>query len=145
MYEEVFDSTQDLFADKIANMNIPIKWKVVHTNLKIKKDGSIGEVILINQKMKNITDYDLLIIINDDIFNRLDDKYQLVMADRLLAKVNYDFEKSQLKSATPDFKEFTGVLERHTYDMITATISETKRIASELKEEKQGADGKDID
>lgn len=141
IYNEVLDSTEQLFQAKISSWNFPIKWKIVHANLKPKKDGSIAELTIVSPKLKNITDYDFLIVINDNIFGRLSDDLQHVVADKLLAKVNFDFENDALKSATPDFVEFTGVLEKHGYAEVTSAISEIRRIYSEIKEETASSDG----
>lgn len=144
MFEEVLDSTKEKFALKIQSFNVPIKWKIVHQDLNPKKDGTIGDVTIISNKLKNVTDYDLLIVINDDIFAQLEEKYQYVVVDKMLAKVVYDLDKGMFKSSTPDFKEYSGVLEKHSYATVIEGLSEIRRIHSSLEEQKQASDGQEL-
>jgi hypothetical protein len=114
-FEEVDQETEKLFKDYVYQSNIPtfVRIKIL-SNSKIKAD--FGIVSKANDIVKYMTDYDVIIQINEFIFSQLEEKHQDYIIKDLLAQISYDMEKDKLSIDKPDVKTFSGVLQQHDID-----------------------------
>jgi len=130
-FEEVYQETIDVFKTHITKSNIPgfIKIKLLSNNT-LKDFGSVTKS---QDIIKFMTDYDVIIQINEPIFDQLQgDQKEYVVKD-LLAHIVYDMEKDKLAIAQPDVTTFSGVLRQYDIDMY---IGIKESIVSLLEEKK---------
>ena len=135
-FEEVYQETIDVFKTHITKSNIPsfIKIKLLSNNT-IKDFGSVTKS---QDIIKFMTDYDVIIQINESIFDQLgEDQKEYVVKD-LLAPIVYDMEKDKLTIVQPDVTTFSGVLRQYDIDMYIGikesivTLLEEKKIQEDL-------------
>ena len=130
-FEEVYQETIDVFKTHITKSNIPsfIKIKLLSNNT-LKDFGSVTKS---QDIIKFMTDYDVIIQINEPIFDQLrEDQKEYVVKD-LLAPIVYDMEKDKLSIVQPDVTTFSGVLRQYDIDMY---IGIKESIVSLLEEKK---------
>lgn len=129
-FEEVFEDTLELFQKHINESSIPkfIKIKILSNN-KIKKD--FGLVNKSQDIVKYMTDYDIIIQVNEPIFDQLEDTQKEYVVNDLLAKIVYD--KDKITIINPDVSTFSGVLRKYGID----TYQSIKESISVLLEQKQ--------
>jgi hypothetical protein len=131
-FEEVFEDTLELFQKHINESSIPkfIKIKILSNN-KIKKD--FGLVNKSQDIVKYMTDYDIIIQVNEPIFDQLEDTQKEYVVNDLLAKIVYDMDKDKITIINPDVSTFSGVLRKYGID----TYQSIKESISVLLEQKQ--------
>lgn len=137
-FEEVFEDTLELFNKHIENSSIPraVKIKIL-SNESIKK--GFGNVSKTQEFVKFMTDYDIIIQVNEPIFDQLEDKQKEYVVKDLLAKVFYDVDKDKVSILPHDITTFSGVL--NSYDIETylsikesiVTLLEQKQIQEDAK------------
>lgn len=131
-FEEVFEDTLELFQKHINESSIPkfIKIKILSNN-KIKKD--FGLVNKSQDIVKYMTDYDIIIQVNEPIFDQLEDTQKEYVVNDLLAKIVYDMDKDKITIINPDVSTFSGVLRKYGID----TYQSIKESIAVLLEQKQ--------
>ena len=135
-FEEVYQETVDVFKTHITKSNIPsfIKIKLLSNNT-LKDFGSVTKS---QDIIKFMTDYDVIIQINEPIFDQLQEDQKEYVVKDLLAPIVYDMEKDKLSIAQPDVTTFSGVLRQYDIDMYIGikesivTLLEEKKIQEDL-------------
>lgn len=136
-FEEVYEDTLALFNKHIESSSIPrmVKIKIL-SNVGLK--DSTGKVSKAQDIIKFMTNYDIIILINEPIFDQLSETQKEYIVKDLLAQINYDMDKDKITIASPDISTFSGVLRQFdidTYLSIKETISsllEQKKIEEDL-------------
>ena len=131
-FEEVYEDTLKLFNNHIANSTIPsfLKFKIL-SNEGLKETP--GKVSKAQDIVKFMTNYDIIIQINEPIFDDLNDNQKDYIVKDLLAQIHYDLEKDKLNILKPDVTTFSGVLRQYDIDIylgikdtITSLMEERK-------------------
>ena len=137
-FEEVYEDTLSLFQKHIDQTSIPrmVKIKIL-SNDAIKKE--FGKVSKTNDIVKFMTDYDVVIKINEPIFDQLDEKQKEYVVRDLLAQIVYDMEKDKISIVSHDITTFSGVLRNFDIDTYLSikesiiTLLEQKQIEEDSK------------
>ena len=145
-FEEVYQETEDIFKTHITKSNIPsfIKIKLLSNNT-IKDFGSVTKS---QDIIKFMTDYDVIIQVNEPIFDQLQEDQKEYVVKDLLACIIYDMEKDKLSISQPDVTTFSGVLRQYDIDTYLGikesivTLLEEKKIQEDLA--KQAAKAKKV-
>jgi TRAP-type mannitol/chloroaromatic compound transport system substrate-binding protein len=114
-YEELYEDVQELFDQviDIADLGHLVDIKVI-SDSKLK---TIGKVQKANDLLNYLGDgVDVIITINQIIFDQLPQDLKEMVAIELLTYVVYDREKDKLIIDKPDVTTFSGVLKRFGYD-----------------------------
>lgn len=133
-FTEVSKVTQKLFTDLIdeAKLERVINIKLLSCN-ELKQ---IGKVVKASDLLKFMTDNDVIILINEVIFDQLEGDQKELVAQELIAYVSYDFEKAKLVITQPDVNTFSLVLKKVGSDKYLR-IQEIIRLAFEQLKEKE--------
>ena len=137
-FEEVYEDTLTLFQKHIDQTSIPrmVKIKIL-SNDAIKKE--FGKVSKTNDIVKFMTDYDVVIQVNEPIFDQLEDKQKEYVVRDLLAQIVYDIEKDKISIVSHDITTFSGVLRNFDIDTYLSikesiiTLLEQKQIEEDSK------------
>jgi hypothetical protein len=133
-YTDVSTDTQKLFNRLIdeADLQRVINIKLLGCNeLKL-----IGKVVKANDLLKFMTDNDAIILINEVIFDKLEQDQKELVAQELIAYLSYDFEKAKLVITQPDVNTFSLLLKRVGSDKYLQ-IQEVIRLAFEQLKDKE--------
>lgn len=143
MYQSVSDETKALFKERIDSKHLDgISWEVVDNDKLKKTNNMCGKTLVNNATVRAVTNVDVIFEINEAVFDRLTELYQLITIDKLLAYVEYDMEKESIKKNSPDVQEHSGILLKYEAMKLQELTSEVQRIYTELKEENAKSDGK---
>ena len=119
MLKKVVESNQAIFDDRFGQTSLHqvVTFTVLHdAKTKLNPLGLCGKVYKTSDVIKQavIDDFskmpDFVIVINEDVFDRLDYNSQNLVADKIFAQMGFDFEKDQTKLIAPDVQEFSGIL-----------------------------------
>lgn len=76
----------------------------------------VGKVIKANEIVKHLNDIDVVILLNETIFDQLEEEQKMIVAEELVAEIFYDSEKDVLKLIKPDLVTFSGVVAKYGYE-----------------------------
>lgn len=113
-FEEVFVDTQALFATHISESGLE---QVV--NIKVLANNTlkeIGKVVKANDLLKHMTNEDVIILLNEVIFEGLEDEQKKMVVEDLLAQVYFDPEKDKLTLIKPDFIAFSLIIQKYSFE-----------------------------
>lgn len=136
-FETPFDDTLGIFQGVIDGTDLErvLNFDIV-TNNKLKEPFKVAKT---NDYEKHKTSVDVKIFINEELFEKLDEVQQLIIADSALAYVGYDFEKDKLTITKPDVMGHSGVISKfgdkvylNTLEVIRATFESLKQTKEEI-------------
>ena len=78
---------------------------------------------------------DVVIYINEDVFDRLDDAQQRILADEAITGISVNLETGALKIEGFNFKTHKGVIEKYSNDIILTFKESIKSVYDKMKEE----------
>ena len=132
-FEEVFQDTQTLFntyigqIDNLQEVNIKI---LSHNRLK-----EIGKVVKANDLIKHMTNEDVVILLNENVFEQLDDEQRQMVVEELLATVYFDSEKGKVSLIKPDINTFSLLLRKYGYAKYETLHESIKAVFAQMEEE----------
>lgn len=135
-FEEVYEETLDIFKKYVNQSGIP-----TFVNIKILSNSNIkdfGAVTKSQDIIKFMTDYDVIIQINEPIFDKLEEEQKTYVVKDLLARIVYDSDKDKVCVNQPDVSTFSGVLRQYDIDTYLGikesivTLLEQKKIDEDL-------------
>jgi hypothetical protein len=135
-FEEVFADTKELFEKRLADCGLE-----QHINVKIlavNKQKELGKVVKANDLLKHMTSEDVVILLNEVIFEQLEDNQKVLVVDELLAEIYFDTEKGKVVIVKPDIQTFSLLLEKYTLKEYLR-LKETVKAILAAKEEEEAA------
>jgi len=134
-FEEPFDDNKSIFKEVIdaTELERVVTFDIV-TNNKLKEAFKVSKT---NDYEKHRTNVDVKILINEEVFEKLDEIQQLIVAEAALAYVAYDFEKDKLTISKPDVLGHSGVITKFGDKVYLNTLEIIKQTFSSLKEQKE--------
>ena len=137
-FEEPFEDTQDLFNEVIKTAGLD-----QYVNITILANNKAKEIFKINKAndlLKHRTGDDIIIVLNERIFEGLTDEQRRIVIEESLASIHYDMENDKLVISKPDVVTFSGVLAKHTFDKWEALRESIKTLyAAEKQVEDEAA------
>lgn len=134
-FDEPFEDTQELFNTKIAAAGLA--QNVVITLVINNTAKEVFKVVKTNDLFKHRSGDDVLIVLNDKIFDQLTDDQKSIVADEAVAEISYDLENDKVVITKPQFVAHDSVLDRYGYDELKIVRESIKSL---YDVEKQKAD-----
>ena len=113
-YEEPFGETQDLYNQLIEQAGLSNFVNI--TILTNNKAREIFKVNKANELLKYRTGDDIIIVLNEKIFDQLTDEQRTIVAEESLSSIHFDSEKDRIVISKPDVVTFSGILAKHSFD-----------------------------
>jgi hypothetical protein len=123
-YCEVSPETLNVFIKKISEKELDH-----YVDIHIMSDDNqkdIGKVTKCNELVKYLTDFEVIIVVNDIVFFQLEPTQQEIVVEELLARIHYDTEKDKLMIVKPDTNTFSLLLDKYglkQYQRVQETIT----------------------
>jgi len=137
-FEEPFEDTQDLYNEVIKTAGLD-----QYVNITILVNNKAKELFKINKAndlLKHRTGDDIIIVLNEKIFEGLTEEQRRIVIEESLASIHYDMENDKLIITKPDVVTFSGVLAKHTFDKWEALRESIKTLyAAEKQVEDEAA------
>ena len=131
---EISAETQKVFDKSLGNSILERE-----VNIKILANNSlkiIGSVIKANPLVKYMCNEDVVVLINEVIFDQLSPLQQSIVADELLANIAYNMESGSVSLLKPDLSMHSGVLSKFGADACIK-LSEQIRLMFDQEKEKE--------
>lgn len=128
-FNQASDYTVALFENALGQTSLDrvISIAVLSSNkVKLNPSGLCGKVYRTNDVIKQAIQSkfsgvpDFVIVVNEDIFDVLDESQQRIVVDKLLAQLGFDFEKGNSTLISPDIQEFSGILKKYNFNDLEA-------------------------
>jgi hypothetical protein len=132
-FDEPFEDTQALYDEKIKAIGLDqfINITVVVNNTA--KD--LFKVNKANELLKYRTGDDVLIVLNEKIFEQLTDAQKHIVVEDSLASIHYDTEKDRLVITKPDVIAYSGILSKFTFETWNVVRESIKTLYAAEKSE----------
>jgi hypothetical protein len=131
-FNEVYEDTQALFSNFINQIDSLSEISVkILGNDKFKE---IGKVVKANDLLKHMTNEDAIIILNEKIFEQLEDEQKMMVIEELVARLYFDSEKGKLSLINPDVNTFSLLLRKYGYDKYERLNESIKALISQEAE-----------
>jgi len=105
VFQDVFPDTQELFdgfIGKIESLN-EVSIKILGNN-KLKEPY---KVVKATDLTRYLSTYDIVIIVNESVFELLDEENKQMIIEESVARIYYDMEKGKVSIINPDMSTFS--------------------------------------
>lgn len=114
-YEEVFEETKNLYTQLMLASGISNNVNIVIIANNKAKD--IFKVNKANELLKYRSGDDIIIVLNEKIFDQLTPAQRRIVAEESLASIGYDLENEKITISKPDVVTFSGLLNKHSFEV----------------------------
>ena len=81
-----------------------------------------------------MTNEHIIILLNEQIFEQLDEEQKLMVVEELIARIYFDDEKEKLSIVSPDVNTFSLLLRKYGYDKYEVLHESIKALFSQEAE-----------
>jgi TRAP-type C4-dicarboxylate transport system substrate-binding protein len=134
-FEEPFEDTQALFNEVISDAGLDN-----YLNITVLSNNTAKEIFKVNKAnelLKHITKFDVIIVLNEKIFDQLPDDQKRIVVEEAVAYISFDTEKDKLVITLPDFASHSGILRKHGFETVEVVRESIKTL---YQAEKQAED-----
>ena len=132
-FNEVYEDTQELFSNFINQIDSLSEVSVkILGNDRLKE---IGKVVKANDLLKHMTNEDAIVILNEKIFEQLEQEQKMMVVEELVARLYFDSEKGKLSIINPDVNTFSLLLRKYGYDKYEVLHESIKALFAQEAEE----------
>jgi hypothetical protein len=124
--DKYFDMAEDLesyFTNAFANAGLERVLNLRVLGCKNQKKVADGPKKL-PPLYSYMTKEDVVITVNEEIFEMLTEEQQTIVAEEAIAAISYDFEKDKVSIATPDFQTYGLIIRKYGFETME-TLRET--------------------
>jgi hypothetical protein len=113
-YEEPFEETQDLYNQLIQQAGLSD-----YNNITILANNKAKEIFKVNKAnelLRYRTGDDIIIVLNEKVFDQLTPEQRVIVAEESLASIHYNIDKDKIEITKPDVVTFSGILAKHSFE-----------------------------
>jgi len=132
-YSDLYEDIEDLFLNAISAADLEHCVRIRTLNCADQKD--ITKVTKATPIVQHLTGAEIIITVNQLVFEQLDDLYKQIVIDEALARIYFDAEKSKVVLKKPDFETFSLVLAKYTTPVMLAERETVRAVYSQSDEE----------
>ena len=114
-FDEPFEDTTALFTEKIIAAGLD-QHDITITIVSNNEAKEIFKVNKANDLLKYRTGDDIIIVLNETIFDQLTDAQRHIVAEEALASIHFDQDKDKIIITKPDVIAYSGILSKFTFD-----------------------------
>ena len=132
-FDEPFEDTQALYDEKIQAVGLD-----QFTNITVVVNNTAKELFKVNKAndlLKYRTGDDVLIVLNEKIFEQLTDAQKHIVVEDSLASIHFDSEKDRLVITKPDVIAYSGILSKFTFETWNVVRESIKTLYAAEKSE----------
>jgi len=127
-YQEILD----VFTEVIATTSLERTIKIII--LGDEQQKKIHNVTKANPITRFLHKEDIYITVNQLVFEQLDTRQQILVAEEALAEITYDPEKDSITVKKQDYMVFTGIENKYGEDYIKKTRQLVREIYAQEKD-----------
>lgn len=134
-YREPFNDVEEVFQQALSDAGLEqvVKMTVV-VNDSMKEIGKIRKT---PDLLKFFSGADVLLELNEEIFEKLEDGQKRIVADDFLSRVYFDSEKDKVVINKPDVVTSTGIIDKYGADEVLRLTRTIKDIHNQQEDEKE--------
>lgn len=126
LFDEPFEDTLEKFNQALADTGLEQNIQVqIMVNNKLK---TLYKVSKANDVTKHLTGNDVIILLNEKVFEVLEDEQKSIVIDEILAKIYFNPENSKIKIINPDVQTTSLLLNKYSYEKHERLLLSTKSL-----------------
>jgi hypothetical protein len=126
------DDHLEMFSTEFANRGL--ERFINLTVLNCDNQKPLFKVVKANPILKHLTDQDVLITLNESIFEHLTEEQKKIVVEEAIAHIGYNMDSGKLVISKYDFESFTLLLQRHGFDTLNNIKEVVKAIYSQQED-----------
>lgn len=131
-YEEISEDVKGKFKDILDEKSFPVDMKFEFvSDLKQKKLVSLRKI---QEVYQFLTKKELLVSINEEIYDKLDDKSIKILFLQEIDKIEVDMNTGKIKLKKPDLTTFSGIVNKYGIEDV-ARANQVVDLSVEQKED----------
>lgn len=131
---EPSDETIKAFNDVLLRLDLE---NFINIKIIINDDQKeVGKIKKLTPDVKFALGDDLLIIVNESIFEQIPAIQQNMYIDELLTPISYNVENERLTINPPDVKTYSGFLQKYSFEQYEVMVESIKSLYDKAKEDK---------
>jgi len=133
-FEDIYETTQNTFNKALDNTMLPqfVEFKLLSND----KQKQVIKVFKAGEILNHMTNVDIFIVLNEGIFDQLEEEQQLLVVEEAIAYVYYDGERDILKILKPDLTTFSGIITKYGIDSYMSVKESITTLYAAKEEEK---------
>lgn len=137
-YLEAFPDTLELFKKVISAADLE---RFIHIKILVNnKLKEIGKVVKANDLLRHMTNEDVIILINEAVFEQLTDELKLMQAEELIASIHFDTENDKIVISKPDIVTYSGLVRKYSWDEYVVLKETLKSLFSANEQEEDASE-----
>jgi Putative phage metallopeptidase len=132
-YHELFEDNKDLFTSFIQQID-----SLNEVNIKVLGCNTLKEICKVQKAtdiLKHMTNDDVIILLNENIFEQLDAEQKNIVIEENVARIYFDSEKEKIVLIKPDVNTFSLLLRKYGYNKYERTLESIKALYAQKNEE----------
>jgi len=122
----------DLVEERIKEFAFAMDLKFIYqTNNKLKQ---LIQVKKLPDNYAVLLSAEIIVIVNDDYFDKVDDDIRLILIDQELDKIEMNFQKETFRITQPGLKTSFGIVQKFSYERVERAV-EAVRLLVENKQD----------
>ena len=117
-----------------ADLNRYMEFKILTDN----KQKKVVNAVKANDLVKHMTRNDIVIVINEYVFDKLNPEQQILIVEEELGGIHYDTEKEKIVITKKDVETWSGIISKYGIDKYMKTKELIKLV---YQQEKDGEEG----
>jgi hypothetical protein len=113
-FETPFEDVEELFNEKIKARELDRYVNIIVVVNNKSKD--IFKVVKVGELDKFRSSDDVRIVLNQNIFDKLEEVQKHIVVEDALACIHFDVEKDKLVMTKPDVIAYSGILSKYTFE-----------------------------
>lgn len=115
-YAEVYQEIQDEFDSVIISTNLERYGVNIKVLANDKQKGKVINVYKSNDFVKYLTKEDIILVVNQLVFEKLEPLQRVMVIEEALASIIYNDDKDTITIKKGDVHTYSGVLKKYTYE-----------------------------
>lgn len=135
-YQTPHSDTKEVFENIIDASDLSRLMDI--TILTDNKQKVVAKAIKATDILRHLASVDVIIIVNEDVFEELPEHQQIMVADEVLAGVGYNYNTEKAIISKGDLQTHHLFLKKYTYDtyeVLLESIKTTYEVVKKKKEE----------
>lgn len=146
VYYDLNEDTIEFINECLSGIYIPVKLKIEYLGATNLKKYPI-KLVKPNDMFNHLLGKELVILVNEEMLEKLDDASQKIVVEQELNKIEYNLEKGKLSLSNSNYSTDVGILNKYEKADVVRAMTLVKAIANRddtLVEGEENANVKDI-
>ncbi len=129
--------SEDIKDDFLSLANSNISYNLTYSFIGDVKSKQMVQIKKMTDFNKFLTNTELMVVINQELYDRMDDEAKVILFEQELAKVHVNIDNGKIKIVKPDVVTFSGILKKWGHEKVARANQLTQEIEAQMEDQRQ--------